>query len=171
MLAQLRLAWWRESIGHAPGQWPEGEPILATLKSWGDKAADAAALVDAWEALTAPSPLPAEAMRTFAQGRGNAAAALARTLGRGSDTEAAEQLGRVWGFEDLAMRLGRDDERAIAATLAAEMPAKLPRVSRDLRPLRVLAGLARRRRLSGSEEGAASPAAMLQALKLGLLGL
>jgi phytoene synthase len=44
-------------------------------------------------------------------------------------------------------------------------------VSRPLRPLRVLAGLSRRRRLAGSEEGAASPAALLEAMKLGLLGL
>lgn len=171
MLAQLRLAWWRESIGHDPSAWPQGEPILAALRSWGDAHAEAAALVDAWEALTAPSPLGPEAMLTFAQGRGAATAALARALGRHQDVEAATQLGRVWALEDLAMRLGRDDERAIAMSLAAELPGKLPRVGRSLRPLRVLAGLSRRRRISGSDAGAASPGAMIEALKLGLLGL
>ncbi|MBB4856776.1 phytoene synthase [Novosphingobium chloroacetimidivorans] len=171
MLAQLRLAWWRESIGHDPASWPQGEPILATLRSWGPTHAEATGLVDAWEALTAPSPLGADAMRAFAEGRGAAAAALARVLGRIGDADAAAQLGRIWGIEDLAMRLGREEERTIAIQLAAEMPGKLPRVGRSLRPLRVLAGLTRRRRLTGSEDGAASPAAMLEALKLGLLGL
>ncbi|VWX51584.1 conserved hypothetical protein [Novosphingobium sp. 9U] len=171
MLAQLRLAWWRESIGHDPAHWPEGEPILATLRSWGADHARATALVNAWEALTAPSPLAADAMLAFADGRGAAAAALAQVLGRSNEAEPARQLGRIWALEDLAMRLGREEERATAARLAAERPGKLPRVSRPLRPLRVLAGLARRRRRAGSEEGASSPAAMLEALKLGLLGL
>lgn len=171
MLAQLRLAWWRESIGQAPATWPKGEPILAALASWGEHHAQADALVDAWEALTAPSPLTAEAMQAFADGRGKAAAALAQALGCAKDMQAAHLLGQVWAFEDLAMRLGRDDERATATRLAASLPRKLPRVSRPLRTIRVLAGLARRRRIAGSEEGASSPAAMLEALKLGLLGL
>ncbi|WP_394657815.1 hypothetical protein [uncultured Novosphingobium sp.] len=171
MLAQLRLAWWRESIAQSPQTWPEGEPILATLRSWGNRHADAQTLVDAWEAMTAPSPLGADAMSKFAEGRGAACAALALVLGCARDKQAAMTLGRIWAAEDLATRLGRDDERALAATLADAQPRKLPRVSRPLRSLRVLAGLTRRRRVSGSEAGAASPAAMLEALKLGLLGL
>lgn len=171
MLAQLRLAWWREAIGGDPASWPQGEPILALLKGWGPEPATVLGLVDAWEALTAPSPLGSEALRVFAAGRGAAAAALADALGLGREREAARQLGMVWAFEDLAMRLGRDDERAAAVALADALPRKLPRVSRPLRALRVLAGLSRRRRQAGSEEGAASPAAMLDALKLGLLGL
>jgi phytoene synthase len=171
MLAQLRLAWWREAIAGDPAQWPTGEPILATLRSWGDRAGTASSLVDAWEALTAPSPLGNQAIEAFANARGEAAIALADALGRPEDREAARELGRIWALEDLSMRLGRDDERAIASLTAAGMPVKLPRVSRPLRSLRVLAGLSRRRRLAGSEEGAASPAALLEAMKLGLLGL
>jgi phytoene synthase len=171
MLAQLRLAWWREAIAGDPAQWPTGEPILATLRSWGDRAGTASSLVDAWEALTAPSPLGSQAIEAFAGARGEAAVALADALGRPEDRQAARELGRIWALEDLSMRLGRDDERATASVAAAAMPARLPRVSRRLRPLRVLAGLSRRRRLAGSEEGAASPAALLEAMKLGLLGL
>lgn len=171
MLAQLRLAWWREAISGDPAQWPNGEPILATLRSWGELAGTASALVDAWEALTAPSPLGIGAIEAFAAARGEAAAALADTLGRSQDREAAQELGKIWALEDLSMRLGRDDERLAAGVAAEAMPSRLPRVSRPLRPLRVLAGLSRRRRLAGSEDGAASPAAMLEALKLGLLGL
>jgi phytoene synthase len=171
MLAQLRLAWWREAIGRGPEHWPRGEPILSTLRSWGEGTASATALVDAWEALTAPSPLGSAALQAFADGRGEGAAALADVLELPGERDAARQLGRIWAIEDLAMRLGRDDERAAARALAEGMPARLPRVGRPLRALRVLAGLSRRRSKVGSEEGAASPAAMVEALKLGLLGL
>jgi phytoene synthase len=170
MLAQLRLAWWREAIAQDPSRWPQGEPVLAALRSWGEHAATATVLVDGWEALTAPSPLAAGQLAAFAEGRAGAAAALAVALGKADESEAARQLGRIWAIEDVAMRLAREDERAAALSLA-EAQGKLPRVSRPLRTLRVLAGLSRRRRLAGGEEGAASPAAMIEALKLGLLGL
>jgi phytoene synthase len=171
MLAQLRLAWWREAIAGDPASWPQGEPILALLRSWTANEATVGRLVDAWEALTAPSPLPVTALQAFAEGRGAASAALAEAVGRGQDRDAAHQLGSIWALEDLAMRLARDDERALAIALADKLPRPLPRVGRSLRPLRVLAGLSRRRREAGSEQGASSPAAMLDALKLGLLGI
>lgn len=171
MLAQLRLAWWRESLSQDPSAWPQGEPILAAVRSWGSDSALIQPVVDAWEALTAPAPLGGEAMQAFAQGRAGAAAALATIVGRPDEVERARQLGLIWGLEDLAMRLGREDERAAARALAEAQPARLPRVGRSLRALRVLAGLSRRRRVTGSEEGAASPGAVAEALKLGLLGL
>ncbi len=170
MLAQLRLAWWREAIAQDPAKWPAGEPVLACLRTWGDRASAATWLVNGWEALTAAPPLGTTQLATFAEGRAGAAAGLALALGRPSEAEAARQLGRIWGVEDIAMRLARDDERTAALALLGEQPA-LPKVSRPLRSLRVLAGLSRRRRLAGGDEGAASPAAMLEALKLGLLGL
>jgi phytoene synthase len=170
MLAQLRLAWWREAIAQDPARWPQGEPVLATLRSWGPRAGEVTVLVDGWEALTAPAPLSSAQIAAFAQGRADAAAALALTLGRPQDVEAARQLGRIWGIEDVAMRLAREDERTAALSLADAQGA-LPRVGRPLRALRVLAGLSRRRRLAGGEEGATSPAAVFEALKLGLLGL
>jgi 15-cis-phytoene synthase len=170
MLAQLRLAWWREAIAQDPAKWPEGEPVLAALRSWGARASAVSALVDGWEALTAAPPLATPQIAAFAEGRAGAAAALALALDRPQDAEAARQLGRIWAIEDLAMRLAREDERAAALSLSEEQ-GSLPRVGRPLRALRILAGLSRRRRIAGGEEGAASPAAMLEALKLGLLGL
>lgn len=169
MLAQLRISWWREAISGDPATWPSGEPILASLRTWGNAPASVSGLMDAWEALTAPSPLAEESLAAFARGRGNATAALADVIGRPQDREAARVLGEIWALEDLAMRLGREDEREIACRLASELPNKLPRVGKHLRTLRVLAGLSRRRREKGSEEGASSPAALLTALKLGLL--
>lgn len=170
MLAQLRLSWWRESLGRDCEEWPMGEPLLAALRSWDGQHSALTALVDGWEALTGPAPLPAETLQAMAQGRGEAFAALAHTLGRDSEADAARRLGVQWGLADLAMRLGNPQERVAAAALAVEEPGSGPYVSRSLRSLLVLRGLARRRLDKGQEEAAISPAALLIALRLGLLG-
>lgn len=170
MLAQLRLAWWRESLGRDAEEWPQGEPLLAALRSWSGGHKALVALVDGWEALTGPAPLPAEALAAMAQGRADAFAALATALGLEGEADAARRLGRSWGLADLAMRLGNPQERAAAASLAGVDGEAPPRVSRRLRPLLVLHALARRRAERGEEAAAHSPAALLTAMRAGLLG-
>ncbi|PNU04900.1 hypothetical protein [Novosphingobium guangzhouense] len=168
MMAQLRLAWWRESLGQSADQWPDGEPLLALLKSWKGHHGGLVALVDGWEAMTGAAPLPKTALDTMARGRGEAFAALADALGRGEERQAALKLGRAWALNDLAMRLGHASERETVREMAAASSGA--RVSRSLRPLMVLHGLAARRLEKGDESGATSPAAMLKAMRLGLLG-
>lgn len=170
MMAQLRLAWWRESLGQPGAQWPEGEPLLALLKSWDDRHGGLSALVDGWENMTGAAPLPESSLDAMAQGRGEAFAALADAVGRSGEREAALKLGRAWALNDLAMRLGHASERETVLGLLAAHPASGLRVSRKLRPLAVLHGLAARRLDKGDESGATSPAAMLKAMRLGLLG-
>ena len=34
--AQLRLAWWRETLAKPSAQWPRGEPVLDALRGWRD---------------------------------------------------------------------------------------------------------------------------------------
>ncbi|MCT2399569.1 hypothetical protein [Novosphingobium mangrovi (ex Huang et al. 2023)] len=170
MLAQLRLSWWRESLGRDQDEWPEGEPLLAALRSWNGRHKALTALVDGWEALTGPAPLSADALQVMAQGRAEAFAALAHALGRKGEAEAAYRLGHQWGLADLSMRLANEQERTTAASLAAARGAGSMRVSRQLRPLLVLHGLAHRRMEKGADAAAISPAAMLKALRLGLLG-
>jgi phytoene synthase len=160
-LAQLRLAWWREQLRGDAQAWPRGEPLLAALKSWTGRHAALVALVDGWEYLTGPVPLPATDIAAFAQGRGEAFAGLAAVLG--ADRAPVLALGRRWALADLAARVAHPDERAAAqALLAAEHRA--PRVARSLRPLTVLHGLAVRGR------DRQSPSAWLAAVRLGLLG-
>lgn len=168
MMAQLRLAWWRESLGQSADQWPNGEPLLALLKSWNGHHGGLVPLIDGWEAMTGAAPLPPAALETMAQGRGKAFAALADALGRSAERTAALKLGRAWALNDLAMRLGHASERDAARELAQGSAGA--RVSRSLRPLMVLHGLAARRLEKGDESGATSPAAMLKAMRLGLLG-
>ncbi|MEW9855557.1 squalene/phytoene synthase family protein [Novosphingobium sp. M1R2S20] len=171
MLAQLRLAWWREALERPTTGWPEGEPIFAALRSWQGQHSALVPLVDGWEALTAPPPLEANALKAFAEGRAAGSAALARTVGAEDNVEEARSLGRMWALEDLNMRLSRSDERELARTLAVEEPLALPRTGRALRPLRVIAALSRRRRVAANEAAASSPGAVVEALRRGLLGL
>ena len=170
MLAQLRLAWWRENLERSSDDWPAGEPLFAALRSWGGRHTALRSLVDGWEALTGQAPLPAEAIEAMATGRGDAFAALSQALDKPDDAEAARQLGRRWALADLAMRLTNAQERdTVHAMLDAEPGGKV-RVSRALRPLLVLQGLAERRLAAGNEAAAQSPLAILKAMRLGLLG-
>lgn len=170
MLAQLRLSWWRETLTRDENEWPEGEPLLAALRSWNGQHRSLSALVDGWEALTGTAPLPPGALREMAEGRAASFAALARSLALEQEAETASHLGRQWAVADLAMRLGHSQERSAATALVAEGKDRRPRVSRSLRPLLVLHGLAHRRLEKGDEAAALSPAAMLKAMRLGFLG-
>lgn len=169
MLAQLRLAWWRENLESSGDGWPAGEPLLQALRSWKGKHRALVPLVDGWEALTGQAPLPARALEAMVAGRGEAFAALAQVLDKPHETQTARQLGRAWAVADLATRLSNAEERdTVIAMRSGEGP--IPRVSRALRPLLVLQALAERRLAKGSEAAVQSPAALLKALRLGLLG-
>lgn len=169
MLAQLRFAWWRETLAQEPQSWPEGEPLLRVLKSWQGHHKQLSTLVDGWEALTGAAPLPDSAIQTFARGRAEAFASLAEIAG-GRDATRALALAHEWALCDLAERLTHPVERETARRLAAEHEQKRGRFSRSVRPLLVLNRLARRRMLQGDSSADKSPAAVLLALRCGLLG-
>ena len=160
-LAQLRLAWWREQMQVDADAWPRGEPLLALLKSWNGGHAAAIELVNGWEYLTGPAPLPPGDLLAFAQGRGEAFAGLARVLGE--DPAPVLALGRQWALADLAAHISHPEEQATARRLLAEQ-GRAPRVGKALRPLAVLRGLAARGR------DGQTPGALLTALRIGLFG-
>ena len=164
MLAQLRLAWWRDRLGEAPAGWPAGEPLLARLRDWGDAARGLTSLVDGWEALLGEPPLPETALSEFAAGRGAGMAALAGRLG--ADPATSGQLGQAWALADLTLHLSDGAERAAAqALLEAARPV---RVGRAMRPLAVLAGLNLRAVRRGRGDPLDGPAALLAAIRLGM---
>lgn len=170
MLAQLRIAWWREALQADGSQWPRGDPILDALAAWNGRHGGLAALADGWEALTAPAPLEAKAMVSFAHGRAEALAALADHVGAGQDRDVARHLATDWSLAELVMRLSRDDERALALALAQGSSDELPRAPRVLRPLAVLRATARDRLARGGNDTGSSPVTLLRAMRAGLLG-
>lgn len=156
MLAQIRLAWWRERLAEPADKRPAGEPLLALL---GDQAVAFAPLVDGWEALLDDAPLPRSSLSDFAAGRANAIGGLAELLGL--PKEASERAGWSWALADIATRLSHPEERTHVATLSAEAEA-FPDLPRAMRPLVVLHGVASRDRNG--------PIALLAAMRLGIFG-
>ncbi len=169
LLAQLRLAWWREQLAAPAGQRPAGEPLLALLDHWGEERAALAALVDGWEALLGEAPLAQELLVEFAQGRAAACAALARRLAPATDPQEAGRAGRNWALVDLAARVSHPDERIAGLHLAQGLDWSRPKLGRELRPLLILHGLARGGR--GGEGMMSGPASLILAVRLGLFGI
>jgi len=165
LLAQVRLAWWRDMLAGPVADWPRGDEVLDLLREWQDPAG-LAELVDGWEALLCED-LDAPAIDTFALGRGRAFGLLAGELG--GEQEPAETCGRYWALADLAANLGDAAEKAAVLAQAGNLkqPGRLPRM---LRPLAVLGGLARRSIARGGTPLLDGPAAGLMAMRLGIIG-
>lgn len=165
LLAQMRLAWWRDRLTEPPERWPAGDAVLDKLRQW-RAPAGLAPLVDGWEMLVSDH-VDRAALDRFAAGRGAAFAALANELGQPDD--AARQAGRLWALADLIANISDPEERATALALAQEggPPPALPR---KLRPLAVLAGLGWRAVQGGGGPLLVGRGAALTAFRLGLLG-
>ncbi len=149
LLAQIKLAWWRERLAETPDARPAGEPILAALAGWTGSVEPLLALIDGWEAMLDPdAPNPA----ALAEGR----AALGRGLAVQADApdhaEAAGAALRAWSLA--------------CSGQGGSLPAlSLPR---NLRPLVVLYGLARRR--AGAMPLLEGPLALAAAVRIGIMG-
>ena len=167
MLAQLRLAWWRDRFAADPATWPKGDPLLARLAGWGDPIRALGKLVDGWEALLGEAPLPADALGEFVNGRIAGLAALGRHFDV-PDTVAVT-MGRRWACADLALHLGDATERT-AATMLLNEAAPGGRTPRLLRPLALLSGLSERAVRRGAGEALSGPGALLTAIRLGITG-
>ena len=164
VIAQMKLAWWRDRFAQAPVDWPVGEPLLAALAESGGDTARLGALVDGWEALLAER-LGETEIAAFADGH----AAGWHWVAGGSDAPAIDRAARQWALADLARNLGDAEERARAAGAlrSVETPGRLPRGCRTLAVLRALALRALDR---GEADLLAGPGAALLAMRVGISG-
>ena len=170
MLAQIRLAWWREQLSVDAPSVPAGEPLLAILQTWGSGRKALVGLVNAWEEITGAPPLPITALEKLAYARGRAFADLAEQISGSAERDAALRLGRNWALADIAARLSQPDERRAVRELAEAQDWSTVRLSRKMRPLVMLHGLAARAIRRGEALDEMPPSAMIAALRLGLLG-
>ena len=157
MLTQIKLAWWRDELAKPLIKRRRGEPLLELLEVWGDEATGLAALVDGWELVLGESKLDQAAAGQFADERAKACMSLADKLGASSDGVAAAARG--WALADLGS--------AVAEPISCDWPRL--RLAREMRPLAVLYGLARRSRGRGALMS--GPIAGLRAVRLGMLGI
>lgn len=170
MIAQIRLAWWRERLVGDPRNLPKGEPLLAMLGSWNGHAGDLAALVDGWEAMTGEAPLPAQSFAALADARGQAFSALSRVLGCEDSAGTALRFGHDWALVDIAGHLSDGKERdTVWRQIAARDWSGVP-LPRAMRPLGVLRGVAARCVRHDTDFAESGPLAMLTAMRIGLTG-
>ncbi len=143
LMAQLRLAWWRDRFDQSAADWPKGEPLLALLTPWDGERAALRALVDGWEARVVGEDGGAE----LGKARIGAMTALARLSGLQADEHV---------------------RRASAEWLGLEPPlASAPILPGALRPLAILRGMALRE-AAGRPGGPLRD--FLAILRIGLLG-
>lgn len=171
LLAQMRLAWWRDELAKSPESRPKGEPLLAAIgEVWAGEEKGLRALVDGWEELLAEPPLPAAAADNFAAGRAAAFAATARIAGGAGDDTAVTLAAKRWALADLASKTSDLDEKAEVVATGLELGTEPVRLSRAMRPLLVLDGLARASLAAGGTPLMQGRRNILAAMRLGLLG-
>lgn len=160
--AQLKLAWWREACVRLPGG--RDHPVLAGLaETWPEGTTALVALVDAWEAVAVAEGGYLAAGEAVAQARSTAFAICA-----GEAEGVARDAARAWTLATLAGHAPGDDERAALRAAARQLPA--PQLPRTLRPLAVLAGLARRALAADRGDLIGDRWSPLVAMRLGIFG-
>jgi phytoene synthase len=140
VLAQIKLAWWRDVFTKPAADWPPGEPLLALLTAWNAEREALCGLVDGWE----DSQIGEDGGIRLRAARVEAYLALVRLAGAGDPPDAVR--------------------RAVLDWQDGEPGGPLPRLSRTMRPLAVLRGLALR------GEGGSAIGGLLTVMRAGLTG-
>lgn len=171
MLGQMRLAWWRDTLGMAVGDRPEGDAVLDTLGVvWAGQEGALVALVDGWEWLLSEPPLSRQAAEGFVKGRGQALSALTNFVSDDAEVRPLlENAGMIWALADAASHIAEESERATLLEIARDLPPIEPLPS-PYRGVAVLGALGVRSIKAGGAPLMAGRGAALVALRAGLLG-
>lgn len=171
MLGQVRLAWWRDTLGMDVSERPVGDAVLDALgKKWVGREEALIALVDGWEQMLSEPPLSRQAASAYANGRAAGLASLAALAGGDAAIrDSLEAAGRLWALADAASHVAPGEERDTLMSLAreAQRPDRLPA---PFRGIAVLAALSERALKAGGAPLMAGRGAAVVALRAGLLG-
>ena len=173
LISRIRLAWWREALEKLDRERAPAEPMLQAaagdLLTAGLTGAELAAMEQGWAALLAPEALTADDLSRYAAERGGRLFALSARL-LGAEHRGLSAAGETLALADLARRSGREEETR-AALDAARKRATTGRWPRRLRPLGMLAALARRDAERGlALEPPGAPARVLRMIRHRLTG-
>ena len=133
MIAQIKLAWWRDAFAAEPALRPKGEPLLQALGAYGDVISSLALqdLVSAWELLLGEDEWAAQDVEAHAALRGRTIfGSYAAWAGEGCDISS---LSHQWALDALRVEF----PSKFVAFDNQPLPA-LPK-GRKLRPLSILA--------------------------------
>ncbi len=169
IIAQMKLAWWRDRFAQERADWPKGEPLLARLAQWDADVSQLGLLVDGWEALLAEGALSEDAIIAFGEGRSAAWSLAAAALG--DDWQGApDHAALVWSFADLAQHCeSADDAERVRDLARGSLGKHTTRLPRALRPFAILGTLGRRS-LAQGRPILSSTGDFLAVLRAGMLG-
>lgn len=166
MLAQLRLAWWRDEIAELSRAKARPDPVLAALAEVAPITGESAleGLLSAWEALLLAHPFDASEAIRHADRRGQAIEALTCAV-LDVDVPAGSATGRSWAATDLALHVGDPDIRAALFDHVACAPNSATDAPRAMR---ALAGWSQR---IAARQGRPAPLSdQLYLLRMGMIG-
>lgn len=170
MLAQMRLAWWREQLAIPVRQRPAGDPVLDGIAShWCGHEHAMVAAVDGWECLLNDPPLSAGAAQAFARGRAAPFTALTQMADRSAPRVTGDPPGLVWALVDAGLHIRASEDRATLLALAQGL-GKPARAARALRGVAVLDALAQRSLGRGGRPLMQGRGAALIATRAAILG-
>lgn len=165
MLAQMRLAWWRDMLAKPIDDRPQGDPLLEAIGAlFEGRETQLTAMVDGWERIIADPPLTDGAIDEFADGRATAISAIS------AKARVVSNAARAWALTDLAVHTSDPSERFRILARARGFADRAEPVDRDLRPLAVLFALARRSLRNGGTPLLQGRSAILLAFRVGLFG-
>jgi 15-cis-phytoene synthase len=145
MIAQMKLAWWRDVISRPASKRPTGEPMLAAMlmiKDVGESQilADAMLrLVDAWDGLIHHEVWSNEILYNFAKAKSSAIFDYhTKSSGHGIEVQrTANEIGRAWAIADLLTYCRNENEVAAIARMIRR-DQELSRLPASLRSLSIL---------------------------------
>lgn len=168
MLAQIKLAWWREQIETLRPGGTHPEPVLNLIaQGWLSEKEALAALIGGYEGLLAPDDLSDEAIAAFIDAMAGTFASVARLTGNDREADAAKLAGLSWGAACMSSVM---QQQTPASVLAESHLLPLPRLSRSLRPLSVLHALANRSLRRGGAPLVDGRGSVAVAFRAGLCG-
>lgn len=170
MLAQIRLAWWRETLSRDEADRPEGEPLLARIgAALPGHGAQLACLPEAWDMLVAKDGLSDERLDEYLDLRSQPYTALAVRLAGEGVRKGAASTARQWVMGDTLSLLGGASEREALLAIIGTNSTGRQALPATLRPLAILGALGERavRRGEPVLAGRISP---LIALRVGIFG-
>jgi len=174
LISRIRLAWWREALEALDQGPPPAEPVLQTVAAHvlpaGLRGTELAKMEAAWEILLSPDPLGEPEIEAYAARGALLFRYTARLLGDPAPGAAVEAGGAAWALVDLARRSASDAD--CEAAIAAARALRGSRWPSHLRPLGMLAALARRDIEAGRPrwEQQGAPRRMLRMLRHRLSG-
>jgi len=171
----IRLAWWREALERLDREEAPAEPLLQALASLlpiGVSGRELSEIEDGWAALLEGEADDA-AMDRHAQARGATLFRLAgRLLGSVESDARLVDAGAGWALADLGHRHSDPDVRGRARAKALIALGSLPRAiwPRQIRPLGMLATLARADASTAGARHQGAPGRLLRMLALRFTG-